>query len=39
MAKKKTENSPKEAAKIFDAIIKASVSGNPKPKAKKKTEK
>jgi hypothetical protein len=30
--KKKT---PKEAAKLFDALIKAGVSGNPKPKAKK----
>jgi len=29
--KKKT---PKQAIKTFEAIIKASVSGNPKPKAK-----
>ena len=31
MAKKKTH---KEASKIFEGIIKASVSGNPKPKKK-----
>lgn len=31
--------SPKQAAKTFEAIIKASVSGNPKPKEKKKKRK
>lgn len=30
---------PKQAAKIFEDIIKASVKGNPKPKAKKKRAK
>lgn len=34
MAKKK--KSPKEAAKLFESIIKAAVKGNPKPKTKKK---
>jgi hypothetical protein len=33
MAKKKK---PKEAINLFEAIIKASVKGNPKPKPKKK---
>jgi len=33
MADKK---SPKETAKIFGAMTKAMVSGNPKPKAKKR---
>jgi hypothetical protein len=36
VAKKKT---PAKASKIFQDIIKASVSGNPKPKAKKKAKK
>jgi len=31
MATKKT---PKEASKLFEGIIKASVAGNPKPKKK-----
>jgi hypothetical protein len=31
MATKKT---PKEASKLFESIIKASVAGNPKPKKK-----
>ena len=31
--------SPKEAANVFESIIKASVEGNPKPKPKKKKEK
>jgi hypothetical protein len=34
--KKKT---PKEASKLFFDILKASVSGNPKPKPKKKAKK
>jgi hypothetical protein len=29
------KKSPNEAAKLFEGIIKASVSGNPKPKGKK----
>lgn len=33
MSKKKN---PKEAANIFESIIKAAVKGNPKPKPKKK---
>jgi len=33
MSKKK--KSPKEASKLFESIIKASVKGNPKPKKKK----
>jgi len=33
MAKKKT---PKEASKLFEGIMKASVKGNPRPKSKKK---
>ena len=36
MAKKKK---PKEAAQLFQDIIKASVKGNPKPKQKKKKDK
>lgn len=36
MAKKKT---PKQASTIFENIIKSSVSGNPKPKPKKKGKK
>ena len=36
MTKKKK---PKEAAQIFQDIIKASVKGNPKPKQKKKKDK
>jgi hypothetical protein len=32
----KDKKSPKETASIFKAIIKASVSGNPKPKKKAK---
>lgn len=35
MAKKK-KKSPKEAATIFESVIKAAVKGNPKPKGKKK---
>ena len=30
---------PKEASELFQNIMKASVSGNPKPNAKKKEEK
>ena len=37
MSKKK--KTPKDAANIFESIIKASVKGNPKPKPKKKKEK
>lgn len=37
MSKKK--KTPKQAANVFESIIKASVSGNPKPKAKKKKSK
>lgn len=36
MSKEKT---PKEASKTFEEIMKASVKGNPKPKAKKKKAK
>jgi len=36
MNKKKT---PKEASNLFEKIIKASVSGNPKPKEKPKPKK
>jgi hypothetical protein len=36
MAKKKK---PKEAAQLFENIMKASVKGNPKPKPKKKKDK
>jgi hypothetical protein len=36
MEKKKT---PKQGTDLFEAIIKASVSGNPKPKPKKKPKK
>jgi hypothetical protein len=35
----KDKNSPKKTASIFESIIKASVSGNPKPKDKKKKSK
>lgn len=35
MAKKIKKKTPKQAANIFESIIKASVSGNPKPKAKR----
>jgi hypothetical protein len=36
---KPKKNSPKKTASIFDAMTKAMVSGNPKPKPKKKAKK
>jgi len=36
---KAIKKSPKEASNLFHSIMKASVSGNPKPKAKKSTKK
>lgn len=36
---KAAKKSPKEASELFHNIMKASVSGNPKPKPKKKTQK
>ena len=36
---KPTTRTPKEASALFERIIKASVKGNPKPKAKKKARK
>lgn len=36
---KLAKNSPKKAAELFERMIKASVSGNPKPKEKRKTKK
>lgn len=38
MAKEKKTKTPKEAAKLFEGIVKAAVSGNPKPKPKKNTK-
>lgn len=36
---KEDKRTPKETAKIFEAMVTASVSGNPKPKPKKKNKK
>ena len=33
------KKTPKETAEIFNAMVNASVSGNPKPKRKKKLKK
>ena len=37
--KDKKQKSPKEAAKLFEGIVKAAVSGNPKPKKKSEKQK
>ena len=36
---KKEKKTPKQASDIFEKIMKASVSGNPKPKIKEKSKK
>ena len=35
----KKKKNPKEASKLFESIMKASVNGNPKPKKKGKKKK
>jgi hypothetical protein len=39
MAKEVKKKSPKKASSIFHGIVKASVSGNPKPKGKQNKKK
>lgn len=39
MAKAVKKKTPKEASELFHSIMKASVSGNPKPKKKEKATK